>query len=182
MATKGELLKHVRCTVNVVRCIQVKRALTAVEPAPALSFWRLYYGIVLDIAVLEWCKIFGSRKERTHWTRVVKDQAGFRQALIQDLGVDWDTWKAYWKHLKAYRDNYVSHLGDIAAVATYPDLTLALASCLFYYRYLLVEVRRAGPTDLPDDLREYSEMLSGLARDAAAQALAATASLTEPTI
>jgi hypothetical protein len=32
---------------------------------PSLNFWRLIYGNLLDVAVLEWCKVFGSDAEPT---------------------------------------------------------------------------------------------------------------------
>ena len=57
--------------VYLVRSAAIKRALTAVDAKPRLNFWRLIYGNQLDVAVLEWCKIFGSDGEATHWKGVV---------------------------------------------------------------------------------------------------------------
>jgi len=44
---------------NLARCIALKRALAAADPDPALNFWRVFTAIMLDMAVLEWCKLFG---------------------------------------------------------------------------------------------------------------------------
>jgi hypothetical protein len=37
---------------------------------PQASFWRQANGNFLDICVLEWCKLFGDKKGKHHWSRV----------------------------------------------------------------------------------------------------------------
>ncbi len=54
------LLDAAQVLTNLVRNIHLRRELKAVCPDPHLAFWRLIYGDLSDITVLEWCKLFGS--------------------------------------------------------------------------------------------------------------------------
>ena len=53
-----------------MRTIQLRRTLHAVWADPPLNFWRVIYGNLTDMAVLEWCKLFGSDDDQNqpiHW-------------------------------------------------------------------------------------------------------------------
>jgi hypothetical protein len=158
----------------------MKRALTAVAPAPGLNFWRLVHGNQLDIAVLEWCKVFGSDGEATHWKNVVPEANRdlYRAELLASLQIDADTWTAYWQELKDYRDNLVAHhIED--RVANFPRLDLALTSSFFHYRYLLEKLRALGEQRYPDDLATYYVAFEEQARETAERATAATDGMEE---
>lgn len=111
MATQEQLIAALQVVVNLARCVALKRALTAADPA--LNFWRMLHGNLLDVAVLEWCKLFGSDDEehqQVHWKNVFADEAEFRTSLFAHAGLDQEAWLAYWQHMKAYRDQHVAHL------------------------------------------------------------------------
>jgi hypothetical protein len=41
-----------------------------------LNFWRLIYGNLMDMAVIEWCKLFGSDSEEhqpAHWKNIIPE-------------------------------------------------------------------------------------------------------------
>ena len=179
MAAQSELIAHVTRLGNVVRSAQLKRALMFVDPNPALNFWRLIYGNLLDVAVLEWCKLFGADSEPTHWKRVVSDHDAFRQALLAALKIDEATWAMYWEEMKAYRDALVAHHVGGSAVIRYPSLELALESCYFYYSHVIAELRKFGEARFPDDLKDYSARFAAQAREIAERALASTAGIPE---
>jgi hypothetical protein len=179
MATKSEILAHIRRVRNVVCCAQLKRSLRSVDPNPTLNFWRLIYGNLLDVAVLEWCKIFGTDTEPTHWKKVVADHDAFRSALLTALKIDQASWAAYREKMKSYRDTQIAHQSDDYRVTHYPILDVALESCYFYYSYLIRELRRLGETNLPDDLRDYSVRFAAQAKEIAEIALASTGKIKE---
>ncbi len=179
MATQSELIAHVTRLGNVVRSAHLKRALTSVDPNPTLNFWRLIYGNLLDVAVLEWCKLFGADSELTHWKRVVRDHDGFRRGLLAALGIDQKKWANYWEEMKVYRDALVAHHAGSPNVSRYPDLGLALESCYFYYAYVIAELRALGEARFPDDLKEYGARFAAQARVIGERALASTAGFQE---
>jgi hypothetical protein len=159
----------------------MKRALTAVDPDPPLNFWRLFHGNQLDIAVLEWCKVFGSDAEPTHWKKVVPTtgQDAFRASMLAELGINAGAWTAYWEEMKAYRDSLIAHHFEVPRLDQYPDLGLALKSAYFYYRRLIGELRDLGENKYPDDLAEYSKRFEAQAIDIARRAVAATKDMKE---
>ena len=76
-----KLLDAADTLTNLVRNIHLRRELSAVRANPHLVFWRLIYGDLSDIIVLEWCKLFGSdddERQPLHWKNVVADQSKFR--------------------------------------------------------------------------------------------------------
>lgn len=181
MSRRKELTAHLFRLVHLARSAEMKRALTAVEPEPGLNFWRLIHGNQLDSAVLEWCKVFGSDGEATHWKQVVPaaDHDQFRSDLLASLEITVDVWAAYWNEMKSYRDNLIAHHIELNKVANYPVLDLALKSSFFYYNYLIKELRSLGETRYPGDLQSYCEAFEQQAREIARQAIASTAAMKE---
>jgi hypothetical protein len=181
MSRHEELIAHLFRLVHLARSAEMKRVLTAVDPEPRLSFWRLILGNQLDIAVLEWCKVFGSDGEATHWKTIVPagNHDQFRNDLLAAVGVTADAWAGYWNHMKGYRDSLVAHHIELSRVFQYPVLDLALKSSFFYYGYLINELRSLGETRYPSDLQTYCAAFEAQAREIATQAIAATAAMNE---
>lgn len=181
MARREELTDHLHRLVHLVRSGMMKRALTDVDADPHLNFWRLIHGNQLDIAVLEWCKVFGTDGEATHWKKLVPiaDHDQFRNDLLASAGVTKIAWAAYWNEMKLYRDNLAAHHNRENKVPDYPHLKIALQSSYFYYRYLIKELRQLGETRFPDELEAYGTRFESQAREIASQAVAATSAIKE---
>jgi hypothetical protein len=181
MTRRKDLTTHLFRLVHLARSTEMKRALTEVDPDPHLNFWRLIHGNQLDIAVLEWCKVFGSDGEATHWKKIVPpaDHDHFRNSLFAVVEVTAEQWAAYWTEMKAYRDNLISHHIELNRIANYPALDLALKSSCFYYSYLIKELRSLGETRYPDDLQIYCEAFENQAREIATAAVTSTAAFNE---
>jgi hypothetical protein len=184
----AQLTDAIETLVNLVRSVYLKRALTNVERKPELNFWRVIYGNLLDVAVIEWCKLFGSdneQRQHVHWKSVFRDQAGFRAGLLQHVGVTGKEWDAYWRRMKTYRDTFAVHLDRDrrALTSNYPELGLALASSGYYYQTAVAELRcRQGVRrQYPDDLETYGKDFYAQAIEIAKRALAATRSIRERT-
>lgn len=180
MAEPDPLVVAVNIIANVVRSVHLKRALSEIDPEPRLNFWRGIYGNLLDIAVIDWCKLFGSDDEehqKTHWKNVIAgpEHASFRQELYHALATDKDGCAAYWKEMKDYRDRHAVHR-DFKKndITHYPVLDGALASCRVYYRHVIVKLRANGVNRYPEDLDAYGEAFADQAREIARAALAAT--------
>lgn len=181
MTRRKELTAHLFRLVHLARSTEMKRVLTELDPKPHLNFWRLIHGNQLDIAVLEWCKVFGSDGEATHWKKIVPPASHdqFRDGLFGVVGVTAEGWAAYWNEMKAYRDNLVAHHIELKRVANYPVLDLALKSSYYYYSYLIKELRSLGETRYPDDLQIYCEAFESQVHEIAAAAVASTAAIKE---
>lgn len=178
---KKKLTTHLFRLVHLARSAEMKRALTTIDPQPGLNFWRLIHGNQLDVAVLEWCKVFGSDGEETHWKKIVPstEQDLFRNNLFTSLGITPEQWATYWTEMKEYRDSLVAHHIELNGVQSYPDLDIALRSSFFYYSYLIRELRSLGETKYPDDLQTYCIAFERQACEIAELAMAATAKVNE---
>jgi hypothetical protein len=182
-ATDEHLKGAVNILANLVRSAHLKRALTRIEPEPALNFWRVIYGNLLDMAVIEWCKLFGSDNEnyqQVHWKNMFQDESAFRDGLYRHLGISASAFLAYWEELKTYRDTAAAHLDLIKPrLPFYPTLDHAIASSYYYYAQLLPVLRDRGMTRYPDDLQAYGEAFLVQTVDIASKAMMATKNIHE---
>ena len=70
----------------------------------------------LELALIAWCKVFGSRKEDLHWTKIpigkTAEQAreDFRFRVLSRTGFTQEQWEDYQKKILTMRDKYVAHL------------------------------------------------------------------------
>jgi len=149
------LVDQVFRLVYVVRNVAHHRSLQKYKDEFNQNYWIIIFNNFLDIAVLEWCKVFGSRNEATHWSNHVKDQDTFRQELLSRLKLSQEEWGEYWESIKEYRDNAVAHHGYIPNGTDYPDFSYALVACYYYYEILINELRSLKVYDYPDDLEKY---------------------------
>ena len=75
----SQLKEAVDAAINLVREIQTVQALHQSSLKPC-SFWYALSNATYDMAVIDWCKLFGSgtdAKQPTHWKSIVKDPAVF---------------------------------------------------------------------------------------------------------
>lgn len=179
--TQTQLIQHIERLRDLVRSAHLKRSLAAIDADPNLNFWRIIYGNLLDISVLEWCKIFGTNSEPTHWKNIVPedDHDSFRQDLLKNIGVDHEAWGSYRGELKTYRDTRIAHHIEELSPQNYPQLDLALQSSYFYYDYLIKRLRSLGNQSFPDDLHIYCDDFTAQATTIAEIAIQATRGIKE---
>jgi len=124
------------------------------------------------MAAIEWCKVFGSWKEDTHWTRVIpKDRHDeVRAALLTELSLSQSEWEAYHDGILRYRNELVAHHDLNASVAKYPHYDKAIVAANFMFDQLR---NTADPDDLgaiPTSLARWStgvaENMSAIVRTA----------------
>lgn len=189
------LMRAMSVLSAVIWNIHLKRVMHATDPAPRLNFWRLIYGNLMDIAVIEWCKLFGSDHEvhqPVHWKNILPEDGheAFRAALLAHLKVSQEDWLRYREGIKHYRDNHAAHMSvpwlrpdprDKALPEDrYPELGTALEAAYFYYGALLARLAEGSiERRYPPDIREYCERYVAHATEAAQKATAATADMKE---
>ncbi len=141
--------------VYVIRNVAYHRSLHEYKDKFEQNYWILIFNNFLDIAVLEWCKVFGSNKDETHWSNHIKDKEEFRKQLLYRLNLSQEEWNKYWNSMKSYRDHVVAHHEHDPNITSYPDLNHALISCYFYYEIIIKELRLLKSYDYPDNLEDY---------------------------
>jgi hypothetical protein len=180
---RQRLLAAGEVLVSLVRTIQVRRTLHVVWADPPLNFWRVIYGNLTDMAVLEWCKLFGSDDDQNqpiHWKNVALDPDAFKRAMLANLVIYDSKWRSYWTEMKTYRDQVVAHHDERRRdIKRFPTFDLALESSYFYYKHILSELGKLGENRQPKDLLNYGKDFSAQCRNIAAVATDATRSFRE---
>ncbi len=190
MGNKRKTMNHaILVLAAVIRNIHLKRVLHEVDSQPRLNFWCLIYGNLLDMAVIEWCKLFGSDHEEhqpVHWKNIFPEAEHntFRQGLLHDLKITHEEWLSYWEEVKGYRDNHAAHFNvdwlRHENERRYPRLELALQAAYYYYGKLISKLEANDAQHrYPKDIKEYSDRFVTQARKAARKAIAATADMVE---
>src|SRR5580700_12207216 len=93
---RQSLTDAIEILVNLVRTVHLRRTLSFVRVDPHLNFWRVIYGNLTDMAVLEWCKLFGSDDEKSqpvHWKNVAPDPDQFRKDMFSSLKIYESKWR-----------------------------------------------------------------------------------------
>ena len=104
----------------------------------------------LDIAVLEWCKLFTDCGGKQNWRTVVPEKDKFLPELYAQLKIDENCFEEHYLKMKTYRDKFLAHL-DEEPKMDHPDLTITIDSVVFLYGILqneYVELLSNTPTDL----------------------------------
>ena len=117
------------------------------------DFWVSANGNFLDLAVLEWCKLFTDRRGKHYWNKVVPESVDFLSDLHAQLRVDACGFEAHCNEMKVYRDKFIAHLDD-ELVMHIPKLTLAINSVIYLYAVVRAEYSELLP-DAPTNLRQF---------------------------
>lgn len=173
-----QLEQVIQLIASIVRNIHLKRVMHTINPNPHLNFWKVIYGNFLDIAVLEWCKLFGSddaSNQPTHWKNIFSNHQDFCDRLMKHLNTDQPQWHSYWEEIKRYRDQMVAH-HDIRRITirNYPILDIALQATFFYYQEIIRELRATGVRRYPEELEQYCNDFAIQAEPIAQKALNST--------
>ncbi len=117
------------------------------------DFWVSANGNFLDLAVLEWCKLFADRRGKHHWCKVVPDPNTFLPDLLNHIGVNEQEFEAQCKEIKTYRDKFVAHLDDLPRMQI-PHLSIVIDSVVYLYSIVREEFSDVL-NDAPVDLRSF---------------------------
>lgn len=92
----------------------------------------------IDVAYLEWYKLFADQKGNHHWKKVITTDSSFESKLLAALKISQENWMAYIRAVQKYRDKFIAHLDD-ERVMHPPRTKIARNSAAFLYDYLRQE-------------------------------------------
>lgn len=140
---------------DFVRQLSLHRAFDGFQGELRHNFWIYIYNNSIDMAVLDWCHLFGNHSDALHWKKVVPDGNEFRINLYEYLEITETTWKVYRDSLKSYRDKNVAHI-EVLPATNIPDMIFALDSVAFYYTLVKEELNNKDLfPNYPIDLLQY---------------------------
>jgi hypothetical protein len=119
------------------------------------QFWINANSGFVDIAVLEWWKLFVEHNGKHGWRRVVSNPRQFQTSLYRRLGFSAEQFVSYAKSLSDYRNQFVAHLDDESYYFV-PRLRMARRSAAHLYDQLRTDPKsRVFVPDMVESAAQY---------------------------
>lgn len=119
------------------------------------TFWRHTASTHLGMAVLFWCRVFGTNSEPMHWKQTIQEQPGFRNAILKATNFSIPQWEAYHAEMIDFRNAFIAHQQLVEGKV--PDLTPALEVVKVANAWLRTEIGKIAPDYLVEgELIVYS--------------------------
>jgi hypothetical protein len=117
------------------------------------DFWRNINSNFIDVAVIDWCKLFADPKSKHFWSKVVQTKEVFLENLYQELGITEAEFSAHINEMKHYRDKFLAHL-DEEMVMHIPTMEISINSAVFLFDTLKADFAE-NLGDSPENLKEF---------------------------
>lgn len=162
MHSRHPILAPLHRLMAFAQSIKVRRMIERIALDPKQTFWIMTVNLLADAAAIEWCKVFGSWDEDTHWTKVVpgKQHDQVRAALLRELGFSQSEWDAYHDGILRYRNELVAHHDLNATVAKYPHYDKAMVAANFMFDVLRSIADHDHLGGIPTSLDRWSNTLA----------------------
>lgn len=126
-------------------------------------FWNAVSENCLQKAIEDWCKVFGSHRDRTHYSKMYPDQVEIFKQAVRKEGINLEE---YSDHMKNVRDKFISHCDEYDERKPVPDLDPALIITDLFENIVLCGKPGRIPFDLlsffvssEDEISEYLDSL-----------------------
>jgi hypothetical protein len=149
-------LQPTRASLNKLmafsQSIHVYHMVRKMTITPKQTFWIMTTNLLLDAAIVEWSKVFGSWEEDTHWVKVIPIEmhTKMRNELYKVTGVTEEEWGIYRNTIVDYRNQTISHHDLNPTVEKTPKFEIGIVAANYMF----------------DCIRSYSEQneLGGIPR------------------
>ena len=133
---------------------------------PQAQFWRQVNGNFLDGCTIEWCKLFGDKKAKHHYSKLVSDFLAFEGGMFPSIFGDTSVFDDYVSQMRFHRDKFAAHL-DGLTIMQIPKLDLALASIIHLQdRLVTSEVQSGDLAGLADTSAKFKNGIRLLSEQA----------------
>jgi hypothetical protein len=179
MHSRDPVIASMHRLMAFAQSVRVRRMIFEIALEPKQTFWNMTMNLLLDVAALEWAKVFGSYSEDTHWTKVIPPEQHdeTRAALLQHLALPAEEWKEQRDSILAYRDQFVSHHDVNATVEKLPQYDTAFKAACFMFDRIRTVADQDMLGGIPTSLDIWSNTVAGNMKVIVRKAHAASATL-----
>jgi hypothetical protein len=117
------------------------------------DFWRNINSNFIDVAIMDWCKLFADPKGKHFWSKVVQNKEVFLENLLNEIGITEAEFSDHINKMKYYRDKFLAHL-DEEMVMHIPTMEISIKSAVFLFSILKVDFPKSLG-DAPENLNEF---------------------------
>lgn len=120
------------------------------------DFWTTMLGNCIDMAVLEWSKIFVDQNSKYHWKRVLEESKheDFRSRLLSEENITKEMWIESISSIQRYRNSFVAHLANEDQMDV-PLLETPRCIIAFFFNCIHPGSDANYLYALPNDLNDY---------------------------
>lgn len=110
----------------------------------SFNFWIHTRNTHLLYAIIEWCKIFGTDRNESHWKKIFKKESKYfenavRERILNKAEFSGAEWNDYWKKLCDFRNEYCAHRNpDSQIPVPFMDKSFKAASAYFEFIIALI--------------------------------------------
>lgn len=126
-----QLANHCISNIAAYKANWRKEATSESQLVVERDFWKRANGNFLDIAVLEWCKVFSERNGEHHWSRSFKPTQDWMREFCKHMSMSQKEFHAELQRVVKYRNKFVAHLEPMPM--KYPSMDFLLKSVSYLY-------------------------------------------------
>lgn len=163
MHSRDPVLASLHRLMLFSQSVRVRRIIAKIALEPKQTFWVMTVNVLSGTATVEWCKVFGSWGEDTHWTQVIpKERHDIIQAgLLGAVGLSQEDWGDYRESILSYRNQMVAHHDLNARVAKYPNYDVGMLAANFMFEQIRGVADPESLGGIPASLDRWSRTVSG---------------------
>ena len=107
MPSTPEIIEEIH--LNFVRNYAIRKAIRESEVLKDIEIFKIISNSCFNIALTEWCKLFGSERDQSHWKNC--NERGFSHIndVLQKVNIPESEFESLKNDIKNFRDKYVSH-------------------------------------------------------------------------
>jgi hypothetical protein len=179
MHSRDSLIAQLHRLMAFTQAVHVRRMIEGIAIEPKQTFWIMTLNLLIDSAAIEWCKVFGSWDEQTHWTKAIrkKDHDQVRTELHSALGLDSAGWETYRETIVEYRNQLIAHHDLDATVAAHPQFDVALLAAAFMFDQLRARADQDWLGGIPISLDRWARAVAANMTPIVTRSFAASAVL-----
>jgi hypothetical protein len=155
-----------------IRAVLYFKAVTDKEP----ELWTFLQHCFGEVAVIQWCHVFNKYQDCTHFTQLFADPAisqidpelrldRVRSRLRRVLGMSQEQYAAFRKQMVDFRNSYAAHWDFEKKVMVFPDVDLAMSSCIEMRSILRQLVLKGVGDQNSQELKDLKYLLTAYDND-----------------
>lgn len=159
------LIRVILTCRDLVRDLSYHRAMMPYVEQLRVNIWVYTFNNFMEMAVLNWCHLFGNDTDDLHWLTIMANTDEFREKLLEAVDMNFNEWKAYRKTVIDYRNKDVAHI-EVRPEGDVPQMDIALTAAFYYYSVALAEIRTLHDyPELPNNLSQFNDEINETANN-----------------
>ena len=179
MHSRHPLIAPLHRLMAFAQAVHVRRMIEGIALEPKQTFWIMTMNLLIESAAIEWCKVFGSWDEQTHWRQAfaTQDHDTLRSELLTKLGLKASEWETYRDTIVDYRNQLIAHHDLNASVAAYPQFDPGLIAADFMFDQLRAKADPDWLGGIPTSLDRWASRVASNMMPIVQKSFAASAEL-----